>query len=205
MVALRSGLETQRGVRGNSTTEEAWVKPAADCRRGWLRSEHGEAALGSGGRAEVRAQGEAPDEAGPILRRERQKAAQPDAIPATVLYREIVARGYQGGMSQLRAFVRTLRPAPPADPVVRFETAMGEQLQVDWVELCAAGEPTGAKRPEARRRDRQRGGGALVARSCQRAHPRHDEGVAGRSTAARDRAPASVAGAVADCVPSSGV
>jgi transposase len=34
--------------------------------------------------------------------RERQKAAQPDAIPATVLYREIVARGYQGGMSQLR-------------------------------------------------------------------------------------------------------
>lgn len=67
--------------------------------------------------------------------RDRQQAAQPDTIPATVLYREIVARGYQGGMSQLRAFMRTLRPAPPADPVVRFETAMGEQLQVDWVEF----------------------------------------------------------------------
>ena len=46
-------------------------------------------------------------------------------------YREIAARGYEGGMSQLRAFMRTLRPAPPADPVMRFETAMGEQLQVD--------------------------------------------------------------------------
>ena len=29
--------------------------------------------------------------------RERQDAAQPDWIPATVLYREIVERGYQGG------------------------------------------------------------------------------------------------------------
>lgn len=67
--------------------------------------------------------------------RERQQAAQPDVIPATVLYREIAAQGYQGGMSQLRAFMRALRPAAPADPVVRFETAMGEQLQVDWVEF----------------------------------------------------------------------
>lgn len=67
--------------------------------------------------------------------RDRHQAAQPDVIPATVLYREIAAQGYQGGMSQLRAFMRALRPAPPADPVVRFETAMGEQLQVDWVEF----------------------------------------------------------------------
>jgi transposase len=44
-------------------------------------------------------------------------------------------------MSQLRAFVRTLRPAPPADPVVRFETAMGEQLQVDWVEFRKGSAP----------------------------------------------------------------
>jgi transposase len=73
--------------------------------------------------------------------RERQKAAQPDSIPATVLYREIVARGYQGGMSQLRAFMRTLRPAPPAAPVVRFEMAMGEQLQVDWVEFRKGSAP----------------------------------------------------------------
>lgn len=73
--------------------------------------------------------------------RDRQQAAQPDTIPATVLYREIAARGYEGGMSQLRAFMRTLRPAPPVDPVVRFETAMGEQLQVDWVEFRKGNAP----------------------------------------------------------------
>jgi len=73
--------------------------------------------------------------------KDRQKAAQPDTIPATVLYREIAARGYEGGMSQLRAFMRTLRPVPPADPVVRFETAMGEQLQVDWVEFRKGSAP----------------------------------------------------------------
>jgi transposase len=67
--------------------------------------------------------------------RERQAAARPDWIPASVLHREISERGYQGGLSQLRAFMRTLRPAPPAEPELRFETAMGEQLQVDWVEL----------------------------------------------------------------------
>ena len=73
--------------------------------------------------------------------RERQKAAHPDMIPATVLYREIAASGYQGGISQLRAFMRTLRPAPAVDPVVRFETAMGEQLQVDWVEFRKGSAP----------------------------------------------------------------
>jgi transposase len=33
---------------------------------------------------------------------------------------------------RLRAFLRALKPLPP----VRFETAMGEQMQVDWVEFC---------------------------------------------------------------------
>lgn len=32
--------------------------------------------------------------------KERQAAARPDWIPATVLYRESVAKGYQGGQSQ---------------------------------------------------------------------------------------------------------
>ena len=73
--------------------------------------------------------------------RERQAAAQPDWIPASVLYGEIVARGYQGGLSQLRAFMRSVRPALPEDPVVRFETAMGEQMQVDWVEFRKGAAP----------------------------------------------------------------
>jgi transposase len=67
--------------------------------------------------------------------RARQEAARPLWIPATVLLREIAERGYRGGQTQLCAFLRTLKPVQAADPVVRFETAPGEQLQVDWVEF----------------------------------------------------------------------
>lgn len=73
--------------------------------------------------------------------RERQAAAYPHWIPATVLQREIAAQGYRGGMSQLRAFLQGLRPVPPEDPVVRFETAPGEQMQVDWVEFRKGADP----------------------------------------------------------------
>ena len=71
--------------------------------------------------------------------RERQAAAHPLWIPATVLQREIAALGYGGGMSQLRRFLRGVRPALADDPVVRFETAPGEQMQVDWVEFRKGG------------------------------------------------------------------
>lgn len=67
--------------------------------------------------------------------RERQAAAHPAWIPATVLQREIAAQGYAGGLSQLRAFLRRFKPALPMDAVVRFETVPGEQMQVDWVEF----------------------------------------------------------------------
>lgn len=48
--------------------------------------------------------------------KERQGAAQPGWIPATVLQREIAAQGYAGGLSQLRAFLRSLKPSLPIDP-----------------------------------------------------------------------------------------
>lgn len=73
--------------------------------------------------------------------RERQESAQPLWIPATVLHREIVAHGYQGGQSQLRALMRTLKPAPAVEPLVRFETPPGEQMQVDWVEFRKGADP----------------------------------------------------------------
>jgi transposase len=73
--------------------------------------------------------------------RARQQAASPLWIPATVLYREIKARGYQGQMSQLRAFLRSLKPTEPAEPLVRFETPVGEQMQVDWVEFRKGRDP----------------------------------------------------------------
>ena len=40
----------------------------------------------------------------------RMKAAAPDVIPAAVLLREIEARGYEGGYTRLKVFVRGLRP-----------------------------------------------------------------------------------------------
>ncbi len=73
--------------------------------------------------------------------RARQESAQPLWIPATVLHREIVARGYLGGQSQLRALMRTLKPAPAVEPLVRFETPPGEQMQVDWVEFRKGADP----------------------------------------------------------------
>lgn len=63
---------------------------------------------------------------------ERMKAAAPDRIPATVLYREIQTRGYQGGLTRLRIFVSGLLPSPATEPVVRFETEPGQQMQADW-------------------------------------------------------------------------
>ena len=65
--------------------------------------------------------------------RERVGAAKPDWIPATVLIREIQAQGYPGGISQLKAFLRELKPQPVAEPLVRFETEPGKQMQVDFV------------------------------------------------------------------------
>lgn len=62
----------------------------------------------------------------------RMKAAAPDVIPAAVLFREIKARGYEGGLTRVKDFVRGLRPEPKPDPVVRFETEPGRQMQADW-------------------------------------------------------------------------
>lgn len=73
--------------------------------------------------------------------RERQEAAHPAWIPATVLLREIKALGYLGSHSQLRAFMHGLKGRASVDPVVRFETAPGEQMQVDWVEFRKGKDP----------------------------------------------------------------
>ncbi|NOT72545.1 MAG: IS21 family transposase [Hyphomicrobium sp.] len=62
----------------------------------------------------------------------RMAAASPDRIPATVLHREISERGYDGGITRLKQFVRGLVPVAPPEPIVRFETAAGHQMQADW-------------------------------------------------------------------------
>jgi len=63
----------------------------------------------------------------------RVDAAGKVRLPATVLLREIQAQGYDGGISQLKEFLRSIRPAVPAEPLVRFETEPGKQLQIDFV------------------------------------------------------------------------
>jgi len=63
---------------------------------------------------------------------ERIEAARPHWIPATVIEREIRALGYQGSIRTLRYFLAERRPQPRPDPVVRFETEPGQQMQVDW-------------------------------------------------------------------------
>lgn len=65
---------------------------------------------------------------------ERVEQAKPRWIPATVLLREIAERGYDGGISQLKAWLAPLKQGAP-DPVVRFETPPGQQMQADftWV------------------------------------------------------------------------
>jgi len=62
----------------------------------------------------------------------RIKAAQPHWIPATVIEREIREQGYTGSIRTLRYFLAEHRPPPRPDPVVRFETEPGRQMQVDW-------------------------------------------------------------------------
>lgn len=66
---------------------------------------------------------------------ERVAAARPQWIPASVLLREIRERGYEGSHTILRDHLRGLKPARREDPVVRFETAPGVQMQLDWAEF----------------------------------------------------------------------
>ena len=64
--------------------------------------------------------------------RQRIQQAHPRWIPATVLYREIQAQGYLGKIGMVRHFLRQQKPAITEEPLVRFETAPGYQMQVDW-------------------------------------------------------------------------
>ncbi len=48
------------------------------------------------------------------------------------LHDEIRAAGYEGGYTQVKEYVRQIRPQPPAEPLVRFETSPGHQAQVDF-------------------------------------------------------------------------
>lgn len=62
---------------------------------------------------------------------ERIAAARPHWIPATVLLRELQDGGYDGGISQLKTFLAPYK-RHEAEPMVRFETPPGKQMQADF-------------------------------------------------------------------------
>ena len=53
-----------------------------------------------------------------------------------VLHRELKALGYDGGYSMLKSYVSPRRRRRQPDATMRFETAPGEQAQVDWGSLA---------------------------------------------------------------------
>jgi transposase len=60
------------------------------------------------------------------------RLAEYPELSAVRLFQEIKAAGYPGGYTQVKEYVRQVRPRPPEGPVVRFETAPGHQGQVDF-------------------------------------------------------------------------
>ncbi len=106
--------------------------------------------------------------------RKRIEAARPDWIPATVLLRELQERGYAGGISQLKVFVAPFKRARP-DPVVRFETTPGEQLQADFTYVrkrqgraARVRGDAGLQPCDVREVHAGRGGGDAVSSACAR-------------------------------------
>mgnify|MGYP001325783829 FL=1 len=55
-------------------------------------------------------------------------------LPATVLLEEIRGKGYQGGITILKDFIREIRPNQAGVLTERFETLPGQQAQIDWGE-----------------------------------------------------------------------
>jgi transposase len=58
--------------------------------------------------------------------------AQYPTLRATRIYDMVRARGYTGGVRNLRAYVRTVRPRPRREVYLSTEPLIGEQSQVDW-------------------------------------------------------------------------
>jgi transposase len=61
-----------------------------------------------------------------------EKRIAEGVLNATKLLAEIKALGYAGGRSLVKGFVHPFREARQQQATVRFETAPGEQAQVDW-------------------------------------------------------------------------
>ena len=63
------------------------------------------------------------------------RLAEYPKLTAKRLFDEIRAAGYPGGYTQVKEYVREVRPRPPEEPLVRFETPPGHQAQVDFADF----------------------------------------------------------------------
>lgn len=61
-----------------------------------------------------------------------ERLRQYPQLSATRLLAEVKAAGYTGGYTQVKEFVRKVRPREMAEPVMRFEMPAGQQAQADW-------------------------------------------------------------------------
>jgi transposase len=64
----------------------------------------------------------------------RERLKDFPALSAVRLYEEVKEAGYAGSYNQVKTFAKQVRPRPPAEPVIRFETEPGHQGQVDFAE-----------------------------------------------------------------------
>jgi hypothetical protein len=63
---------------------------------------------------------------------------RPDTYPlltAVRLFEEVLAAEYAGSLTQLKGYTHQVRPRPEREPVIRFETAPGNQAQVDFADV----------------------------------------------------------------------
>jgi len=65
----------------------------------------------------------------------RIASASPIHLSGVVLYREIKEQGYIGSLSLLRQYLYQYRGQPEIQPIKRFETPAGKQMQVDWGQM----------------------------------------------------------------------
>jgi transposase len=71
---------------------------------------------------------------------QRIEAARPQWIPAAVLHRELCERGYGGGLTQLKMWLAPYKERA-VEPVVRFETPPGQQMQADFTHVRRGRDP----------------------------------------------------------------
>lgn len=58
-----------------------------------------------------------------------------------MLFREVKELGYNDSLSLLRQYLYEYRGRPQPEPVIRFETETGKQMQVDWGQMRGGKQP----------------------------------------------------------------